>query len=76
MQSCCNTCSMFRINSMIGTLKCSYPGLSTDAMAGIMDQIQKSIRQKVNKMSLPGILVISEYCRMMKCPGLTSLVSN
>jgi len=40
-----------RINSMIGTLKCSYPGLTSEAMAGIMDQIQKSIRQKDDEMS-------------------------
>ena len=32
---------------MIGTLKCSYPGLGSDTMTDIMDQIQKSIRQKV-----------------------------
>ena len=36
-----------RINSMIGTLKCSYPGLTSDTMTDIMDNIQKSIRQKV-----------------------------
>ena len=36
-----------RMNSMIGTLKCSYPGLSSDGLTDIMDQIQKSIRQKV-----------------------------
>merc|ERR1719430_728389 len=40
-----------RINSMIGTLKCSYPGLTSDAMGDIMDQIQKSIRQKDDEMS-------------------------
>jgi len=40
-----------RINSMIGTLKCSYPGLTSDSMADIMDQIQKSIRQKDDEMS-------------------------
>ena len=39
---------MFRINSMIGTLKCSYPGLASDTMTHIMDDIQKSIRQKVS----------------------------
>ena len=38
---------------MIGTLKCSYPGLTSDAMAGIMDQIQKSIRQKVKRKLTP-----------------------
>merc|ERR1719411_835614 len=36
---------------MIGTLKCSYPGLSSDTMTDIMDQIQKSIRQKDDEMS-------------------------
>ena len=36
-----------RINSMIGSLKCTYPGLTGPAMTVIMDQIQKSIRQKV-----------------------------
>ena len=36
-----------RINSMVAGLKCSYPGLTGDCMAAIMDQIQKSIRQKV-----------------------------
>ena len=34
---------------MIGTLKCSYPGLGSDTMTDIMDQIQKSIRQKVSE---------------------------
>ena len=38
-----------RINSMIGTLKCSYPGLTSDTMTDIMDNIQKSIRQKVRR---------------------------
>ena len=37
-----------RINSMVGSLKCTYPGLTSDAMATIMDQIQCSIRQKVS----------------------------
>ena len=41
-----------RINTMIGTLKCSYPGLSSDTMTDIMDQIQKSIRQKVSGVQL------------------------
>ena len=36
-----------RINSMVGSLKCSYPGLTSDTMTDIMDNIQKSIRQKV-----------------------------
>jgi len=40
-----------RINSMVGTLKCTYPGLTPDCMAAIMDQIQKSIRQKDDEMS-------------------------
>ena len=38
-----------RINSMVGSLKCTYPGLTSDAMAAIMDQIQCSIRQKVSR---------------------------
>ena len=42
---------------MIGTLKCSYPGLSCDTMTDIMDQIQKSIRQKVS----PAPLLCSIY---------------
>ena len=36
-----------RMNSMIGTLKCSYPGIHSETLTDIMDQIQKSIRQKV-----------------------------
>ena len=36
-----------RMNSMIGSLKCSYPGICSEAMTDVMDQIQKSIRQKV-----------------------------
>ena len=39
-----------RMNSMIGTLKCSYPSLTSDTMTEIMDNIQKSIRQKVNSL--------------------------
>ena len=38
---------MFRISSMIGSLKCPYPGLSTDLTSDILTQIQTSIRQKV-----------------------------
>ena len=33
---------------MVGSLKCSYPGLTSDTMTDIMDNIQKSIRQKVH----------------------------
>ena len=32
---------------MIGTLKCPYPGLTTEITADILTQIQTSIRQKV-----------------------------
>ena len=39
---------MFRISSMIGSLKCPYPGLSTDLTSDILTQIQTSIRQKVD----------------------------
>ncbi len=39
---------MFRISSMIGSLKCPYPGLSTDTTSDILTQIQTSIRQKVD----------------------------
>merc|ERR1719187_1057486 len=40
-----------RINSMVGSLRCTYPGLTSDCMASIMDQIQRSIRQKDDEMS-------------------------
>ena len=33
---------------MVTSLKCSYPGLSSETMTDIMDNIQKSIRQKVS----------------------------
>ena len=36
-----------RISNMIGTLKCPYPGLTTDTTSEILSQIQSSIRQKV-----------------------------
>ena len=39
---------MFRISSMIGSLKCPYPGLNTDLTSDILTQIQTSIRQKVD----------------------------
>ena len=39
---------MFRISSMIGSLKCPYPGLTTDLTSDILTQIQTSIRQKVD----------------------------
>ena len=45
-----------RINSMIGTLKCSYPGLTSDTMTDIMDNIQKSIRQKVRSLEASSLL--------------------
>ena len=45
-----------RINSMIGTLKCSYPGLTSDTMTDIMDNIQKSIRQKVRILEASSLL--------------------
>ena len=32
---------------MIGTLKCPYPGLTTEITSDILTQIQTSIRQKV-----------------------------
>ena len=37
---------------MIGSLKCSYPGLTSETMTDIMDNIQKSIRQKVSNPKL------------------------
>jgi len=40
-----------RISSMIGTLKCPYPGLTTDTTSEILSQIQSSIRQKDEEMS-------------------------
>ena len=42
---------MFRISSMIGSLKCPYPGLSTELTSDILTQIQTSIRQKVRSWS-------------------------
>ena len=36
-----------RISSLIGTLKCPYPGLTADLTADILSHIQTSIRQKV-----------------------------
>ena len=41
---------------MIGTLKCSYPGLTSDTMTDIMDNIQKSIRQKVRSLEASSLL--------------------
>ena len=35
----------------VGSLRCTYPGLTSDCMASIMDQIQRSIRQKDDEMS-------------------------
>ena len=35
----------------MGSLKCTYPGLTSDCMASIMEQIQRSIRQKDDEMS-------------------------
>ena len=35
----------------MGSLRCTYPGLTNDCMASIMDQIQRSIRQKDDEMS-------------------------
>ena len=32
-------------------MRCTYPGLTNDCMASIMDQIQRSIRQKDDEMS-------------------------
>merc|ERR1719445_661046 len=40
-----------RISSMIGSLKCPYPGLTTDLTSDILTQIQTSIRQKDEEMS-------------------------
>jgi len=40
-----------RINSLIGTFKCSYPELTKDCTSSIMESIQKSIRQKDEEMS-------------------------
>merc|ERR1719481_1223764 len=39
------------MNSMVSSLKCSYPGLSSETMTDVMDNIQKSIRQKDDEMS-------------------------
>ena len=35
----------------MGSLRCTYPGLTSDCMASIMEQIQRSIRQKDDEMS-------------------------
>jgi len=40
-----------RINTMIGSLKGVYPDLTTDSMAGILENIHWSIRQKDEEMS-------------------------
>jgi hypothetical protein len=37
-----------RMNTMLGSLKCEYPGLSAHVMNSILDGIQASIRQKVS----------------------------
>ena len=42
-----STTVLSRISNMIGTLKCPYPGLTTDTTSEILSQIQSSIRQKV-----------------------------
>ena len=46
-QDLCKIFSCFRISSMIGSLKCPYPGFTTEAASEILSQIQTSIRQKV-----------------------------
>ena len=43
---------------MIGTLKCPYPGLTTETTSEILSQIQTSIRQKVNCFALSQVLAI------------------
>ena len=40
-----------RIGALVGSLKCPYPGLTTDTTATILSQIQASIRQKDEEMS-------------------------
>ncbi len=37
------------MNTMLGSLKCEYPGLSPDVINSILDGIQASIRQKVKE---------------------------
>ena len=36
-----------RVGALVGSLKCHYPGLTTDTTAAMLTQIQGSIRQKV-----------------------------
>ena len=40
-----------RIGALVGSLKCPYPGLTSDTTATILSQIQASIRQKDEEMS-------------------------
>ena len=40
-----------RVGALVGSLKCPYPGLTTDTTATILAQIQASIRQKDEEMS-------------------------
>jgi len=40
-----------RIGALVGSLKCPYPGLTSDTTASILSQIQASIRQKDEEMS-------------------------
>ena len=39
------------VGALVGSLKCPYPGLTTDTTATILAQIQASIRQKDEEMS-------------------------
>ncbi len=43
------TFCLCRMNTMLGSLKCEYPGLSPDVINSILDGIQASIRQKVKE---------------------------
>ncbi len=54
---------MCRMNTMLGSLKCEYPGLSPDVINSILDGIQASIRQKVKG-------------QCDECPGLSPSVIN
>ena len=40
-----------RVGALVGSLKCPYPGLTTDTTTTILSQIQASIRQKDEEMS-------------------------
>ena len=57
------------MSTLSSSLKCDYPSVNCEALASILDTIQASIRQKVNKFILKHNRFFPAYLRVFFLSG-------